>query len=138
MIRFKRLPEDIMQRVEGLKEFLEKKLEVIFAYLFGGLTKKKPSFLSDVDIAVYLRDPKRFDYLKFYGEITDFLGTDEVDIVVLNKAPISLTGRILYSKRLLVDKEPFLRHRFESLKIREFLDFQYLERRYFKERYKVG
>jgi len=76
MIRFKRLPEDIMQRVEGLKEFLEKKLEVIFAYLFGGLTKKKPSFLSDVDIAVYLRDPKRFDYLKFYGEITDFLGTD--------------------------------------------------------------
>jgi len=39
---------------------------------------------------------------------------------------------------LLVDKEPFLRHRFESLKIREFLDFQYLERRYFKERYKVG
>ena len=138
MIRFKRLPEDIMQRVEGLKEFLEKKPEVIFAYLFGGLTKEKPSPLSDVDIAIYVKDPKRFDYLKFYGEITDFLGTDEVDIVMLNKAPISLTGRILYSKRLLVDKEPFLRHRFESLKIREFLDFQYLERRYFKERYKIG
>ncbi len=138
MIRFKRLPEDIMQRVEGLKEFFEKKTEVIFAYLFGGLTRERPSFLSDVDIAVYVRDPKRFDYLKFYGEITDFLGTDEVDIVVLNRAPISLTGRILQSKRLLIDKEPFLRHKFESLKIREFLDFQYLEKRYFKERYKIG
>jgi predicted nucleotidyltransferase len=114
MIRFKRLPEDIMQRVEGLKEFLEKKPEVIFAYLFGGLTKEKPSPLSDVDIAIYVKDPTRFDYLKFYGEITDFLGTDEVDIVMLNKAPISLTGRILYSKRLLVDKEPFLRHRFRT------------------------
>ncbi len=139
MVKFKRLPEDITERLEGLKGLLDLKEEVTFAYLFGGLVKRgSPTPLSDVDIAVYVKDPKRFDYLKFYGELTDYLGTDEVDMVVLNKAPISLIGRILQSKKLLVDKDPFLRHKFESLKIREFLDFQYLERKYFIRRFKNG
>jgi len=145
MIRFKGLPKDTIKRLEGLKEFLECKKEfleckkeVIFAYLFGGLVKGRPTPFSDVDIAVYVKDPKRFDYLMFYEELTNYLGTNEVDLVVLNKAPISLVGRILLSKRLLIDKEPFLRHRFESLKIREFHDFQYVEREYVRMRYKIG
>lgn len=138
MIRYRRLPEGILERLKGLKKFLEYKPDVIFAYLFGGLTKEKASPMADVDIAVYVKNPKRFDYLKFYTELTNFLGTDEVDVVVLNNAPISLIGRILQSKKVLIDKEPFLRHRFESLKIREFFDFQYLERKYFKVRYPIG
>lgn len=79
MIRFKRLTENITEKVEDLKEFLKQKPDIIFAYLFGGLTKGKPSPLCDVDIAVYVKDPKRFDYLKFYGEVTDFLDTDDLN-----------------------------------------------------------
>lgn len=127
-----------MERLKGFKKFLEYKPDVIFGYLFGGLTKEKASPMADVDIAVYVKNPKRFDYLKFYTELTNFLGTDEVDVVVLNDAPISLIGRILKSKIVLIDKEPFLRHRFESLKIREFFDFQYFERKYFKVSCPIG
>lgn len=138
MIRFKKLPEDIEIRISRLRDFFAKHHEVIFAYLFGGLVKKRPSLLSDVDIAIYVKNPERFDYLKFYADITEFLNTDEVDLIMLNRAPTALAGRILQSRKILVDNEPFLRHKFESLTIRKFLDFQYRERQYLKERLKIG
>lgn len=138
MVKFKKLPADIEIRINKLRDFLKKHPEVIFAYIFGGLAKGKRSFLSDVDIAIYLKNPEKFDYLQFYTEITKFLNTDEIDLVVLNNAPLTLSGRILQSKKILIDNAPFLRHKFESLTIRKFLDFQYRERQYLKERLKIG
>lgn len=138
MIKFKKIPEDIEISINRLRDFFVNHPEVIFAYLFGGLAKGRRSFLSDVDIAVYVKNPNRFDYLKFYTDITEFLNTDEVDLIVLNRAPTALAGRILQSKKLLVDNEPFLRHKFESLTIRKFLDFQFRESQYLKERLKIG
>ncbi|MGQ9472947.1 MAG: type VII toxin-antitoxin system MntA family adenylyltransferase antitoxin [Candidatus Caldatribacteriaceae bacterium] len=138
MIRFKKLPEDIHDRIEKLKDFLSGDVNIIFAYLFGGLARKKSSTLSDVDIAVYVKDPEKINYLKLYSEITDLLSTEEVDLVILNKAPLTLLGRILQSKKILVDKDRFLRHKFESLNFRKFFDFQYREREYFEKRLKIG
>jgi hypothetical protein len=61
--------------------------------------------------------------LDIIGAISDVLKTDEIDLVILNDASISLVGRILRKKRLIADKQPFLRHTFESLALREFFDF---------------
>jgi len=98
--------------------------DVQFAYLFGGLLSGRTP-LSDVDIAVYLKGtgdiPEKT--LSLYRDLTEALKTDELDIVVLNSAPLSLAGRILSNKRILVDKEPFRRHLYESLTLREFFDF---------------
>ncbi len=127
-----------MERMSPLKDYLEKHPDIVFAYLFGGLTKKPPGPYSDVDIAIYVKEPKRIKYLDIFTDITRVLGTDEVGLVVLNKAPLSLSGRVLLSKKLLVDKEPFLRHRYESLTLRKFFDFQVKERQIFKRRYGIG
>ncbi|MCX7698812.1 MAG: nucleotidyltransferase domain-containing protein, partial [Candidatus Goldbacteria bacterium] len=81
MIRFKRLPENIKEKIESLPEFLDKEDDVVFAYLFGGLLRKKLSPLSDIDIAIYIKNKKKFDYLEFYCRLTDFLETDEVDLI---------------------------------------------------------
>jgi len=127
-----------MERLPHLKDYLEKDPDIVFAYLFGGLTKKSPGPYSDVDIAIYVKEPKKIKYLDVFSDITRVLGTDEVDLVVLNKAPLSLSGRVLLSKKLLADKEPFLRHRYESLTLRKFFDFQIKERQIFKRRYGIG
>jgi len=81
--------------------------------------------LSDIDIAVYLNShvDKAEAKLGIIGSLSDTLKTDEIDLVILNDAPISLVGRILNKKRVLADKQPFLRHSFESLALREFFDF---------------
>jgi uncharacterized protein len=138
MIRYKRLPDDIDKTIDYLKEFFKNNPNIIFAYLFGGSLKEKRSPLSDVDIAVCVKDVKKLDYIDLFGKITDILGTGEVDLVILNTAPVSITGRILQSRKVLTDKNPFARHIYESLTLRKFFDFQIKERDILQRRYAIG
>jgi predicted nucleotidyltransferase len=52
MIRHTTLPQDINQRLPLAAEYLQSHSKIVFAYLFGGLSKGDPSPLSDVDISV--------------------------------------------------------------------------------------
>lgn len=138
MIRFKQLPQDIHQKIDSLTDLFRNDPNIIFAYLFGGLLKDRVNPLSDIDIAVFLKDTKRLDYLDLFSRITDALDSDEVDLVILNISPISLTGRILQNRRLLVDKAPFLRHKYESITLRKYFDFAIKEKDILKRRYGIG
>lgn len=140
MIKFERIPQDIKQRLPRVTEALEQDPRVIFAYLFGGLAGGEPKPLSDVDVAVYLGDTERLAEVKLdlFTRLSDLAGTSEIDLVILNTAPVSLAGRILQNKQLLVDKAPHQRHRYESLTLREFFDFRKKEETLFQLRYGIG
>jgi len=56
MIKTHKIPGDIVDHISKAKVYLASHPRVLFAYLFGGLAKGKPSPLSDVDIAVYLSE----------------------------------------------------------------------------------
>jgi len=121
MIRSKRLPPDIQGRLETLGETLARCPAVVFGYVFGGVASGRFGPLSDVDVAVYLddgADPVDAP-LATIGAVTKHLGTDELDLVVLNRAPTALVGRILWTRRVIYDRDPFRRHRFESHALRE-------------------
>uniref|UniRef100_A0A831U386 Nucleotidyltransferase domain-containing protein n=1 Tax=Geobacter metallireducens TaxID=28232 RepID=A0A831U386_GEOME len=140
MIKFEQLPDNIHHRLTPLANALEQDSRVVFAYLFGGLAGGQQRPLSDVDIAVYLNDSanRAEAKLELFSTISDILGTSELDVVILNGAPLSLAGRVLRRKRLLVDKEPFVRHRYESVILREFFDFSIKEGNLFSARYGHG
>jgi len=138
MIRLSPIPRDIQERFGPLARFLKKDPNILFAYLFGGLAAGRRSPLSDVDLALYLRDEKKMDTLETHGRISQILGTEEIDLIILNQAPISLAGRILQTRKILMDKAPFVRHRYESLILREFFDFSIKEREIVKRRYGIG
>jgi uncharacterized protein len=138
MIRYKELPENIDENIDRLTEVFLHDPNVVFAYLFGGLLKDKRSPLSDVDLALYVDRTQHFDYVSMFGKIGDILKTDEIDLVVLNHAPLSLSGRILKDRKILVDKDPFRRHRFESVILRESFDFAIKERDILHRRYGIG
>lgn len=131
------LPADILKRLESLPAILAAHDKVVFAYLFGGLAKGEVRPLSDVDIAIYLTTVEDLaeDKLDLIGVIADALGTDEFDLVILNGAPISLVGRILHQRRVLVDKIPYQRHLFESLMNRNFFDFKRKEEALLRQRF---
>jgi predicted nucleotidyltransferase len=134
------LPRDIEDRIATLPTVLEECPGVLFAYLFGGMGAERPTPLSDVDVAVYLADgmdplETRLDLVR---KITAHLHTDEVDVVVLNNAPTALLGRILATRRVLVDRDAFRRHRFESRALREFFDFRVIEREHLARRFGRG
>lgn len=126
MIKKYKLPDDISGRISGLGDLFHRDERVSFAYLFGGLVKGAVRPLSDVDIALFLAPgvsavEAKVDLL---GDLADLLGTDEIDLVILNTAPLSLLGRILQTRRVISDKRPLLRHTFESRVMREFFDFK--------------
>ena len=52
-----------------------------------------------------------------------------------SSAPASSSGRILQTRRVIVDRDPFRRHRFESLALREFFDLRLFEHRLLVRRY---
>ena len=125
------LPPDIESRLATLGDALSPIPSVAFGYLFGSAACGRLRPLSDIDVAVYLDEgvdliEARLDVIR---ALTRFLRTDAVDLVVLNAAPTSLLGRVLGSRRIVLDRDPFRRHRFESDELRKFFDFQIRERR---------
>jgi predicted nucleotidyltransferase len=134
------LPNDVQKRLAGLGEIVGRHPSVRFAYLFGGAAAGVLTPLSDVDVAVFL-DPSadpietRWDLL---GVVMEHLETEEVDLVILNRAPLSLAGRIVLGRRVICDRDPWLRHRFESLTLRKFFDFRRKEEVLLKRRFAVG
>lgn len=140
MIKCGALPENINHFLPDVREYLNKHPKVVFAYLFGGLARGRVSPLSDVDIAIYLTDEvdTTREKLEIVGKLNDLLKTDEVDLVMVNTAPLPLAARIIRHKTILVDKMPFVRHKFESLIIRKYFDFSRKEMDIFNGRYKLG
>jgi predicted nucleotidyltransferase len=138
MIKLRKLPENIHKNISSLEVFFKSSPNIVFAYLFGGLMREKPSLLSDVDIAVYLDNPKKSDFLQLFHDMTTILRTEELDLVILNDAPLSLAGRILQNRKILVDKNPFERHKYESLTLRKYADFRIRESQLVQRRYGIG
>ena len=134
------IPVDIERRLGIAGRRLGARHDVSFAYLFGGLASGRNTPLSDIDVAVFLAertDPVEAK-LEILGELMGLLGTERIDLVVLNTAPLSLRGRIVAGRKVLADNRPFERHAFESLTQREFFDFAVRERRLLRRRYLHG
>jgi len=140
MMKYRRLPENISHLLPDVREYLNKHPKVVFAYLFGSLARGRVSPLSDVDIAIYTVDGADIvqEKLEMLGKLNELLKTDEVDLVVLNTAPLPLAARVIKNKIILVDKRPFTRHAFESLIMREYFDFSRKEMDILERRYKLG
>jgi predicted nucleotidyltransferase len=88
---------------------------------------------SDVDLAVALREGLDADTrwrkrLTLLADACRRLGTDAVDLIVLEDAPAPLGHRILKHSRLLSDLDPWRRAAVAERILRQFLDEAYLRR----------
>ena len=86
--------------VKHLSEALAAREEILEAYLFGSHARGKARPDSDVDVAVYideaLADEGHWGYrAELTTDLMVALGANEVDVVVLNEAPILLYHRVL-------------------------------------------
>ncbi|QTA79213.1 Nucleotidyl transferase [Desulfonema limicola] len=119
--------------------YFQKRKDVLFAYLFGSMASGTCNMLSDIDIAVYLKKRKLSEKrLEIMGDLADIFKTDEIDLVILNTAPLSLQMRILKQRKVLADNNPFFRHKYESYTMRAYFDFSKLEHRILERRFLNG
>ena len=140
MIKYTKLPENIQSLLPTAEAYLQSRSDITFAYLFGNLAKGIPKPLSDVDIAIYVSDDEDIadKKMEILGKLMELLETHEIDLVILNAAPLTLRMKILEKKRVIVDNVPFLRHNYESLTMREYFDFSIIEMAILERRFVNG
>lgn len=101
--------------------------EVLAVYLFGSVARGSTRAGSDIDLGVLscAAPPPTLDglLLGVEGDIERELGAP-VQVVVLNTAPPDLVHRVLRDGRLLIDRDPSFRIRFEVRARNEFFDVQ--------------
>ncbi len=118
-----------------IAEYLRNRKEIIFAYIFGSFVKKEN--YHDIDIAVFHSKNFEKDDLSSYpygyesfliGNLMKILHTNNIDLVVLNNAPLLITNRIINTGLLLFDKDKLLRINFENRNRKLFIDTENLRR----------
>ena len=135
------LPADIEQRLADLGEAIGRvSPDVEFAYLFGSISAGRSGPRSDLDVAIHVAEGADAHALRLDVAlvVARHVGSDAVDVVLLNTAPISVAGRVLLTRRVVLDRVPFARHRYESIVARMFQDFRVREHRLLAQRYGHG
>ncbi|MFN2363984.1 MAG: nucleotidyltransferase domain-containing protein [Halarsenatibacteraceae bacterium] len=108
------------------------------AYLFGSHATGKANQLSDLDLAILLKEEKNQPEtkLKILKDLTE-LGYDDIDLVILNNLSIVAKYEVVRHNNLLYAAENFEANSYFSLTIRRYLDFKpflKVQQKYLKER----
>lgn len=95
---------------ERIARALEPREEVLEAYLFGSHAAGTARPHSDIDVAVYVREvPGAASGYGYAAELTSYLmralATNDVDVVVLNRAPPVLYHRVLRDGRRILARD---------------------------------
>ncbi len=116
--------------IEKLTELFLKKEDIVLVYLFGSMAENKTHKFSDVDVAIYvenIKKEKEFNYqLELIGELITCLGSDDVDLVIMNFAQPTLVHRILHFGLLLKCSDEGFRRRYLIKSYKEYEDAQHI------------
>jgi predicted nucleotidyltransferase len=120
-----RVPQLRADAIAGLAEALDRE-GVVAAMLIGSQARGTAGPLSDVDIAVWhalgLGATSLSLRLALASAASRALGTDEVDVLMLNEAPPLLRHRAIRDARRIVDRDPKARVRLEARALLDYLD----------------
>jgi predicted nucleotidyltransferase len=131
MIHDKKVNLELVRReIFNLKPFFDNyHYKIAAVYLFGSLAAGTVTPLSDVDIAVLFdRNIERKDFKQLEGklflELSKRLQTDEIDLVILNTAPLSIRYGVLRERQLIYYSDKLQVIDFENETILAYLDFK--------------
>jgi len=115
------------QRLKKLCSFFAEaspRFGIVLAYLFGSRAENRPGPLSDHDLAVlFSENPPSRDKYHLAHLVAVLLGTGEVDLVVLNQAPVELRYHVIATGHLLYDSSPGARVEFEAQTLSIYFDY---------------
>ena len=118
---------------QQLTGYLASRSEVLAAYLYGSLAEGRANELSDIDLAILIRDNPTVERLwqledTLAADLRGVLHTDRVDLILLNLAPLRIRYEVITRGRVLYSVDGGARADFESHALRRYWDLaKYLE-----------
>lgn len=113
------------------KEFKNKfkQLGISIVYLFGSRITGGSNKLSDIDIGVVLKDlPSSGDTRVLYNDLyklfSELYSDARIDIVFLQKAPLSLQYSAINDSKILFEEDPVVTADYEYRVVNQYLDFR--------------
>lgn len=103
------------REINRLKRYFNKREDVLAAFLFGSQAKNTAGRISDWDIGVYFKPQKAGEVEwedtdkeypqenKVWDDAIDILKTDNVDLVVLNRAPSNIAASAIKGIPLVIN-----------------------------------
>lgn len=139
-VDFTNFTQKLLDFQEALKKYAP---DLVSAYLFGSSAQGNMKPLSDIDIALLFDKTVEYKFIEtnILIDAMRILGTEEIDLVVLNEAPLHLRYSILRNKRIIFCSDHIKRVNFETDSIMEYLDFRHIRQLYNREflrKIKVG
>lgn len=111
--------------------------EVVIAYIFGSVARGEENRMSDVDLGVLLDEPlSKQDMfgleLQIIDDIVGLLGSDKIDLTIMNQAPLLLKFNIIKDGYVLKSDEAS-RIPFETRIMSRYLDEKFYRQRHMRE-----
>lgn len=131
MIREKRrLPNHVLDNIPDIVKRISEDDIVVALFIFGSGAKGKLKPLSDLDFGILLSmklDKKgRFEkQLELIGTYNEAFKTDEIDLVLMNDAPIRFSYNILRDGKLLFCRDRTKLVDFVERTVKLYLDFKF-------------
>ncbi len=133
----------ISEQMAAMAGYLSTVPEVVLGFLFGSYARGQGRPDSDVDCAVLLADDvppgAAFDLrLGVMDGLARAIGRDDVDVAILNEAPLALAYRVLRDGKLLFcrDHAAYVQYRVKTLNL--YFDFAPLLERWRVEQMLLG
>lgn len=123
----------MVRNLEKCVRAFKKHREILFVYLFGSQARKQVTPLSDIDIGIFVDKEmikgKKFPYgyeAHLASEIGPILKTEQIDLALLNDAPILLKHRCMTEGKLLYCRDEISHAMFRVKTLHEYLDTKFL------------
>jgi len=132
-----KLPPNVTDRIPALIERISKDPDVIALFAFGSLASDTLKPLSDLDFGILVSGKigkqKRFDkHLELIGLFNEVLRTDEVDLIMMNDAPMRFSHNIIKSGKLMYCAHSGELTDFVEKTVKFYLDFQFFRKAFDK------
>lgn len=110
-----------IKAMETIKSTLLAFDDILFAYLYGSFARGNKHKFSDIDIAVYLRNPNAKRYLNILGALE--IKGREIDLRILNNSPPLFRYRVIKDGILLFCRDEKLYEEFVFRTLIEALEY---------------
>ncbi len=119
---------DLEQKLKELAERFSLEPKVLAAYLFGSRARNDGQETSDVDIALLTDELSPEEYATIVRTVAQTLGTERVDVVLLNQASPTFRFRVISEGWGFYHRDAQTENRFELRVMKEYWDTGILRR----------